>query len=284
MRQILPECCTRRQLCRIAFALSLAAVAGCASSAPSSEHRRGSDGPDIQWIVQSRAIRGLSQRAVGRGTRAAVLLWRSGTRPPRSTVIFLHGWEALPPYFYGAWLRHLSMQGNTVVYPVMQGLATKAEALRSNALAGIAAGLSAVHADPRTVVVIGHTTGGALAFDYAALARARGLPSPRAVLAIFPGRNPPIGEITPANLSRIPAAARLEVIAGPGDPIPNGEAQARTLLSGATRVPAERRHLLAAPDVGRGGPMRPTRAARRAFWAPADRLIAEARSGRYHRP
>ncbi len=229
----------------------------------------------VRWLYPSEPIPGVSRRLLGNGPRAAVILWRKGSRPPPEAVVFLHGWLPKPPIAYGAWLRHLAEAGNTIVYPVYQGLLTKPEKLLGNAIAGIAAGLRAVRADPDSVVAVGDTTGGALAFDYAAVAADRGLPGPRAVLAAFPGRNPGRGEVTPADLSRIPPQTQLAVIAGPGDPIPDGEAQAQALLRGATGVPSELRRYLSAPrDTGPRGEGRPSR---RAFWAPLDRMIAAAR-------
>ncbi|MBA3866011.1 MAG: alpha/beta hydrolase fold domain-containing protein, partial [Solirubrobacterales bacterium] len=198
----------------------------------------------IQWTTPARPIPGLTQRLVGTGPRGAAVLWPAGGKPPRDVIVFFHGWLPGPPSSESEWLRHLAMEGNTIVYPVYQTARGRPEGFRANALAGIRAGLRAVDADPDRVVAIGRTTGGALAFDYAAVARSHGLPTPSAVLAVFPGRNPGNGLVTPADLSRIPSQTRLAVIAGPGDSIPDGAAQARALLRSATRVPAGRRAYL----------------------------------------
>ena len=196
---------------------------------------------------------------------AAVLLWSEGKAPPRQAIVFLHGWRPVPPFVYGKWLRHLAAQGNTIVYPVYQQRDDRPEAVLANAIAGIRAGLRAARAEPAGLVAVGHTTGGALAFDYAALAADEGLPGPHAVLAVYPDRKPEGGEVTPAELSRIPPQTRLAVIAGPGDPVPDGEAQARALLGAAERVPGARRRYLTAP---RGAETYlDTAAVRRAVWA-----------------
>lgn len=239
------------------------------------------------WRLPERAIPGVSERFVGNGVRGAELLWPTGESPPRRAVVFLHGWQAMPPYFYGAWLRHLVTEGNTVIYPVYQAAGTSPAALVDNALAGIAAGLRAFRADPSSVVAIGHTTGGAIAFDFAALAGREGLPVPRAVLAVYPARNPPGGEIPLAKLSLIPAGTLLEAASGPGNRLPHGRAQALALLNAASRVPARRRIYERIQPVSPAVPAAvspavpaPGSAAdRRALWAPADRLIARARTG-----
>jgi hypothetical protein len=259
----------------VALAISLP---GCGGSHGG---RRGFSAARVAWTTPARPIPGLAQRLVGTGPRAAVVLWPAGTAPPRDAIVFLHGWLPSPPSVEGEWLRHLAARGNAIVYPVYQTVRGRPEGFRANALAGIGAGLRAVHADPATVVAIGRTTGGALAFDYAAVARARGLPAPRGVLAVFPGRDPGNGEVTPADLSRIPSRTHLAAIAGPGDSVPGGAAQARALLRGASGVPRRRRAYLTPPfpaPSARVSAAAIRRAARRDFWAPADRLIAAARA------
>jgi hypothetical protein len=263
-------------------ALLMVAGTGCSSSSTSdSGNDPGPPKVGIKWAIRPRAIPGLQQHMVGVGSRAAIILWRRGQAPPRDAVVFLHGWSPLPPFLYGAWLRHLAYDGNTIVYPVYQrSRDTKPEAFRAAAVAGIAAGLRVVHASRRRLIVIGHTTGGVIAFDYAAVAPSLNLPRPRGVLAIYPGRNPGNGHIVPARLSAIPADTDLEVIGGLGDPLPHGEAEAAELLRNATSVHPLRKTLLRSTEPNVGGPVPGTAAARKAFWGPADRLIARARERR----
>jgi acetyl esterase/lipase len=271
---------TEKLLAKCCGALLALAIAlpGCGGSQQGRQH---SDLARVAWTMPARPIPGLDQRLVGRGPRAAVVLWPAGGKPPREAIVFLHGWLPSPPSAESEWLRHLAIAGNTIVYPVYQTVHGRPGGFRANALAGIGAGLRAAGADPASVVAIGRTTGGALAFDYAATARRHGLPVPRGVLAVYPGRNPGDGEIAPADLAQIPPRTRLTVIAGPGDSVPGGAAQARALLRGATRVPARRRDYLTPsfpPPSAMVGAATIRRAARRAFWAPADRLIERARA------
>ncbi|MBS1886819.1 MAG: hypothetical protein JSU06_06490 [Actinobacteria bacterium] len=234
------------------------------------------EGAGVSWWVPAHPIKGLGQRIVGHGARAAVLLWREGAPPPKKAVVFLHGWEARPPWTYASWLRHLATEGNAIVYPVYQQPGEQTGEFLPSALAGIRLGLHADHANPRSVVAIGHTTGGALAFDYAASAAAHGLEPPRGVLAVYPGRNPPETVIPAADLSSIPASTWLAVIAGPGDRIPDGNQQAKEMLRDAARVPPGQRRFLRA-DPTSSGPIAATGEPSREMWGWADRLIAEAR-------
>jgi acetyl esterase/lipase len=238
-------------------------------------------GAPIRWAVPSQRIPGLRQRVVGRGARAAVVLWRAGSPPPHRVVVFFHAWQALPPSTEAGWIGHLARRGNTVVYPVFQTEDSSPRTYLDDALAGTSAALRRIDPDPGSIIAIGRSVGGALAFDFAAKARASGIPAPRAVFAVFPGRRPPSGTVPAADLAGIEPGTLLEVVAGPGDPLPEGDREARDLLAAARRVPASDRRLLrpAFPaELARVAPGRGRAAERRAFWMPADRLISEARA------
>lgn len=237
---------------------------------------QGREGPQVLWLYPARPIPGLEQRMVGRGARGAAVLWREGRQPPRQVVVFLHKWEAVPPWTYREWLRHLAERGTTIVYPAYAlPRGTEPEDYLDNALAGIEAALDILGPDPTVVAAVGETTGAALAFDYAAVATEHGLPPPRAVFTAFPGRDPPNGTVTPADLSEIAPGTLLTVVSGPANGLPRGDAQARAQLRGATRVPPARRAYLSAPP--NTGPRATNPASRRAFWKPLDRLLAAVR-------
>lgn len=265
-------------LLRLCVAALLAVLGGCGSSdRPSPDPERAATSR-IEWAYPPRPVEGLRQTAIGHGAGAVLLLWDADRRhPPRDVVVFLHGFEPLPPWTYGYWLRHLAAEGNAIVYPVYQEPATPPERYRAGALRGLAAGLRFVRARPDSVVAVGVNTGGALAFDYAAVARAEGLPSPRAVAAVYPARNPPGGRVPSARLDDIPPATHLLVIGGPGDPFPAAESQARGLLAAAGQVSPRLRTFLR-PDAGRYSPQEDDRRARLLFWRPVDRMISAARA------
>jgi hypothetical protein len=260
-------------------ALLIFLLAGCGAAASHDTGGRRDQGPSapIEWTIPARPIAGLRQREVGEGPRGAVVLWAAGSPPPRRVVIFFHAWQATPPSAEAGWISHLAKGGATVVYPAYQGPQTRPDEFRADALAGIRAALRGLDFDRRALVAIGRTTGAALALDYAALAGPLGMPAPAAVLAIFPGRRPPGGVIAAADLSRVAPGTWLDVVAGPGDPLPGGSAQARASLAAASAVAPSRRRLLtpAFPaDVADSTPARVLAAERRDFWEPADRLIA----------
>lgn len=78
-----------------------------------------------------------------------------------------------------------------------------------------------IEAKPRTLVVAGHSAGGALAADYAAIARTAKLPVPVAVFSAYPGRTLPgvrvgIPEFDPG---QIPAGPDVVALAGTDDTV-----------------------------------------------------------------
>jgi acetyl esterase/lipase len=219
---------------------------------------------------------------VGRGVRAALVLRPAAATASSPVVVFLHGWGGVEESNYGAWLRHLARGGATVVYPVYQQppfidvrtpLPNVRAALRT-ALARIGR-----HGP---LVAAGHSAGGALAADLAASARAAGLPSPAAVLAVYPGRSLegfPL-RLDGPSLSRIPERTRVVALASRRDTVV-GTRTARAIVAGATRVPASRRRLRIVRDPRIGDHLAPTRDGareRRAFWRPLDRLVRLARA------
>ena len=198
---------------------------------------------------------------------------------PLPVVVFLHGWGAPDPAFYRPWLEHLARRGSAVVYPRYQDsfVAPPRQAL-GNVLAALRIALARPGLDTASLVVAGHSAGGALAADYAALAATAQLPAPRAIFAAYPGRTLPrvprgLPEIPPR---LIPAGTRIEALASREDGIV-GTATARAIVRGATRADA-RLVLVDDPEAdGHQAPLRTDAAARRTFWAPLDRLIERVR-------
>ena len=220
----------------------------------------------------------LLTETVGRGPQTATIV-RPDVDGRLPVVLFLHGWGATRPRYYLPWLEHLAREGNAVIYPRYQdSVVEPPPQVLGNVLAGVRAALARIDEDPGSLVVAGHSAGGALAADYAAIARSVRLPVPVAVFSAYPGRRLPrlpfgIPELDPA---RIPAATRLVALAGTRDRIV-GMRPARRL---ARLAGARQRSLVVVSDPAASdhlGPQRADATARREFWARLDRLIREAR-------
>jgi acetyl esterase/lipase len=198
-------------------------------------------------------------------------------------VIFLHGWGSTNANMYGPWIAHLARQGYFVIYPQYQVVnVTRPDQILAKALTGVRTGLRLARADhhavaPGPVVVVGHSAGGMLAADYAAVAAAEHLPPARTVYSVYPGRKPIGGHWTSqvplSDLSRIPAETELTVLAGATDTTA-GEATARTIYAGASQVVQKQFVTVRTPVISDHiGPMYDYGPTHRTFWAPLDRLL-----------
>jgi predicted alpha/beta hydrolase family esterase len=208
------------------------------------------------------------------GSGAAQVTIRRPAHPHGATVLFLHGWGAVAPSSYENWIRHLVREGHVVVYPRYQTsfVSAPAEAL-PNALRGIRTAFE--HVEVRHLVVVGHSAGGALAADYAAVARTARLPSPSAILLAYPGRAARglPGRLPELGDQRIPRAVRIVALASRGDRVV-GTTTAREIVRGAGHgqlvlvdTPGATHHL---------APQRDAPVSRRVFWDRLDGLLKTA--------
>lgn len=216
----------------------------------------------------------------GRGARGVAVV-RPDVDGRLPAVVFLHGWGYQRASDYRPWIRHLAREGNAVIVPRYQTSAGSDPAgVREAVLTGVRRALRRLDLEPESLVAVGHSAGAALAADYAAVARDVGLPQPRAVFAVFPGRAI-LGTagIPQADLSRIAPRTRLVVLAGARDTVVGSE-PARALVAAATAIPDRLRTLLVVRDPGAAEHLAPLRRdvpARRAFWQRLDRVIASVR-------
>jgi acetyl esterase/lipase len=171
---------------------------------------------------------------VGSGARSYWLYEPADPTPATApVVVFHHGWLATNPGVYGAWIEHLARQGRIVIFPRYQDDWMTAPALfLPNAVAAVRDALDVLETAPGHVrpdrerfALIGHSAGGNLAAQMAAVAEDLGLPRPRAVVA------------------RIPATTLLVVVAAADDWIV-GDLRARQIYLGATAVAEDRKEFI----------------------------------------
>jgi acetyl esterase/lipase len=213
---------------------------------------------------------------VGSGAESATVFVPGGDPRGRLGVVFLHGWGVIEPGEYGAWIGHLVARGHVVIAPRYQDTSSD-DGTRALArtVSGVRAALERLPG-VRGLVAAGHSAGGALAADLAAVARRERLPPLQAVLAVYPGRALSGVFAMPAvDLGAVPAATRIEALAGDDDPVV-GTAPARRLAR-----EADGRYVLIRDDAvdDHTAPLRADAAARAAFWARLDRLIRSVDSG-----
>jgi hypothetical protein len=225
-------------------------------------------------------VRGL-RGPFGQGTSQVwVLTPRS---PIRNIVVFGHGWKTAPPSAgypwvgqFESWLEHLLGRGSAVIFPRYQlGLGDPQDRDRVQAfLVGARTGFARLGRPVVPVIAVGYSFGASLAFAYAATYRAWNLPPPRAVMAIFPA-----GMVAGFPLPPLDRSIRVLIQVGDAD-IVAGTGGAEAYWRWLAGHPASRKRyeiVRSAPGFAatHAAPKLATLAARRAFWAPLDRLIAE---------
>ncbi|MCW3066073.1 MAG: hypothetical protein JWN32_3245 [Solirubrobacterales bacterium] len=221
-------------------------------------------------------------RSLGAATGVTVVRKANATHP-QPAIIFFHGWGSTDANMYGPWIAHLARAGYFVIYPEYQVInKTRPDQVLATALAGVRTGLLLARLDhhavaPGPVVTVGHSGGGVLAADYAALAARSHLPPARVVYSVYPGRKPIGGhwtsEVPLADLATMPAATQLTEHAGATDATAR-TGTARAIYAGATRVTRKRLTIVKAPVISDHiGPMYDYAPAHQTFWAPLDRLL-----------
>jgi acetyl esterase/lipase len=179
----------------------------------------------------------------GWGARSYWLFEPADPKPERApVVVFNHGWLAVNPGAYGAWIDHLVRSGLVVIYPRYQtdpltpptDFLPNALAAVTDALDVLETGAGHVRPDRDRFALIGHSAGGNLAAQMAAVAAQEHLPRPRAVIALMPGEVQPIRE---PNLAAIPPDTLLVVAAAEDDRVV-GDVRARQIFTQASAVPS----------------------------------------------
>jgi len=210
------------------------------------------------------------------GTGASQVWVLRPTGPVRSVVVFLHGWGTFSPEGT-PWIDHLRARGNAVVFPRYQrDQNDRAIATIYRLRDGLRRAFSQVALSDKPVVAMGVSWGATLAFQYGAQARTWGVPGPSAIAAMNPaslrfGGPPKRG---------LPRSVRVLLMVGDAD----RPFSAQAFWHWLGRHPRDLKQFRTVRSTrtlraDHGSPTLSTPAARRAFWAPVDRLIGQARAG-----
>jgi predicted esterase len=159
-------------------------------------------------------------------------------------VVFHHGYGAINPMIYGAWIRHIVRQGNIVIYPRYQKnlFFPSSKHFVPNAAKGIQSALKLlseeagrVRPDTNAFFMAGHSYGGAITAHIAARYQELGLPQPKGVLLCAPGTGPLNGGLL-ESYEGISPQTRLGIIVSVNDYVV-GEELGRTVYQTATQTP-----------------------------------------------
>jgi dienelactone hydrolase len=214
---------------------------------------------------------------LGQGAKG-VWIFRPAGQAKR-LVIFFHGQggpvEATPAN-HRAWIDHLVQHGAVVVYPRYEE--DNSAAVLEPAVAGIRTASDRLGLKGTVpVLALGYSRGAALAVEYAAVAPAKGVPVPDAVETVNPV---PYGEQARiVNLRPLQPSTVLAVLISDRDP---HAVDGSTLLLHRLRdagFPGKQIRIDVAHSHGSFvadhlAPLSALPAARRAYWAPTDALLA----------
>jgi hypothetical protein len=130
---------------------------------------------------------------------------------------------------YGAWIEHLVRKGNIVIWPRYQTRII--ESFNNSADYAIDAVKKAIlrlqnggHVTPQLdkFALVGHSLGGAMSANIAALSESVGLPQPKALMPIMPGvaarhQPDPANQLPLEDFSKIPSTVLMLVVVGADD-------------------------------------------------------------------
>jgi hypothetical protein len=197
---------------------------------------------------------------------------------PKRLIIFFHGQGDLTettPANHRPWIDHLVARGAAVIYPRYE--TDYSPAVIGPAVAGVHEASARLGLKGVPVLALGYSRGAALAVEYAAVAPAQDVPVPDAVETVNPV---PYGEqARPIDLRPLRPSTIVALLISDRDPI---AVQGSTLLLHRLRdagFPGKQIELDVAHSHGSFtadhlAPLSPEPAARAAYWAPTDALLA----------
>lgn len=225
---------------------------------PPSQPKTGPGGADY-------AHQAVVSKLCGKGGKAYWLFEPSSPVPDRAPlIVFNHGWILMEPRHYDAWIEHLVKRGNIVVFPRYQNsmftsptkFAPNAAAAIKDAIQQLNSEAGHVRPDLNRFAMAGHSMGGIISANLAALWREMGLPQPKAVMCAEPGGTRSYagwlgGKLE--DLSRIAPETLLLCVAGDRDSMV-GSAEAKRIFKETTQVPATNKNFVVLQSDSHGKP------------------------------
>ncbi len=257
MRQT-PLSCVATVLLFVVTTTTIASATPTASSAAVTPPPQPGSGPGGSQYVHA----SVEEHTYGKGDLQYWLFEPTEPKPQSApVVIFNHGWGAMSPNGYRAWIDHIVRRGNIVIYPRYQAsLRTKATTLSSNAIAATKDALQRLktesgHVQPQLdkVAVVGHSLGGLTAAIMAARAASEKLPPMKVVMCVEPGKTWGSTHLSMGDLSTMPPSTLLLAVVGDRDTIVK-DIDAKRIINETVRVPAENKNFIKLVSDDHGKP------------------------------
>ena len=254
----------QRLLTCFAVAIAVAAVASRSVSSMQSALPEAAPRPPAQPLSgpggAECAHRQVVARMYGAGPARYWIFEPADPKPESAPVVlFNHGWGAMEPKVYGAWIDHIVKRGNIVIYPVYQdSLRTPTRDFTPNAAAGIRSAIDRLQSEPGRVrpqldkvAAVGHSMGGVIAANLGAEWSELGIPQPMALMCVEPGKTRTASAMTSvklADMSRIGKDTLLLAIAGDRDRLV-GDADAKRIFKESTNIlPQNKNYIILISD------------------------------------
>jgi acetyl esterase/lipase len=214
------------------------------------------DGPGGAQAPHASVIRNV----YGQGGTQYWIYEPDAPKPARApVVVFIHGWSAMNPAIYGAWIDHIVKRGNIVIFPLYQAtMLTSPRDFTPNAVSSVQDALKRLQSEPDHVkpeldhfAAVGHSVGGLLVANLAALAKESELPQVKAVMSTEPGKTRTgDGEtfVPLADMSNIPASTLLLAIAGDQDKLVSTTDALRIFHESINVAPENKNYVLVHSD------------------------------------
>ena len=161
-------------------------------------------------------------------------------------IVFNHGYTAINPVFYQGWINHLVKRGNIVIYPRYQkGIFRGFSEFNDNAINAVKEAIQVlqseghVQPDLEKFAITGHSLGGGITANMAALAEEVGIPIPKAIMPIQPF----VWDEKGVDFTNIAAETLMLVVVGEDDTTV-GNMSGKIIFENTTQIPLSQKDFI----------------------------------------
>lgn len=235
-------------------------VLGAADSTTPTPPLQTANGPGGAEYVHTEVIK----TSYGSGAHQYWIYEPSSPKPATAPVIvFNHGWAVMYPIIYEGWILHLVKKGNIVIYPRYQeSVTTPNKEFTNNSIQATKNAIKVLQSgdhvkpDLNQFAIVGHSAGGIISINMAVKALNAGLPAPKAVFCVEPGKSGNGTDkrgILLENLSKVPEETLLLTLAGDRDNI-TGTGDAEKIYLETTSISKENKNYVVLVSDEHGKP------------------------------